>query len=79
MNRINAGQAKLANALKRLLENWEIVGETWKDKVRTEFEEKHLRELTDRVRSVLSAMDRLGEALGRAEQDCQGADRERLL
>jgi DNA phosphorothioation-dependent restriction protein DptG len=70
MSRVAAGQAKLAQSLKNLLEKWEIAQDYWKDSIRTEFEEKHLKELVDQTRSTLSAMDRLAEILARAEKEC---------
>ena len=70
MNRLSAGQTKLSQAMKTLRERWDAVQEHWKDRVRDEFEEKHLREIQERVRATLGAMDRLREVVERAERDC---------
>jgi hypothetical protein len=67
---IDAGQTKLAKSLKSLLEVWQTTQEHWNDAVRVEFEERYLLELTKRVRSTLAAMDRLQEALHRAQSEC---------
>ncbi|MBY0586130.1 hypothetical protein K2X85_03075 [bacterium] len=75
MASIDAGQTKLARSLKVLLEAWDITQEHWNDSVKVEFEKNHLEELTKRVRSTLTAMDRLQEALRRAEQECGDRDR----
>lgn len=70
MNRLNAGQTKLSHAMKSLRERWDMVEGHWKDRVRTEFEQQYLRDIQERVRSTLDAMDRLREVLDRAERDC---------
>lgn len=71
MARIDAGQTKLAHSMKSLRESWDVAQEHWRDRVRVEFEEKYLREMEDRVRSTLGAMERLAELLNRAERDCR--------
>jgi chemotaxis regulatin CheY-phosphate phosphatase CheZ len=70
MASIDAGQTKLARSLKGLLDTWDSVQEHWTDSVRRDFEDRHLQELCQRVRSTLSAMDRLSEALRRARAEC---------
>lgn len=70
MNRLNAGQTKLSHAMRTLREKWADFEGHWKDRVRQEFEEKHLAELQERVRATLDAMDRLAEVIDRAERDC---------
>ena len=68
---LSAGRYQLANAFKSLKQEWEATECVWRDIVRREFAEDYFDPLTARLSSVLSAMDRLDEALGQMDRDCE--------
>lgn len=67
---VSAGSAKLNRALKALLLRWEETKSAWHDQVGREFEEKHLTELRDQSLTTLREMDKLGQVLQKARQEC---------
>ena len=68
---LSAGRYQLANAFKSLKQEWEATENIWRDIVRRDFAEHHFDPLAARLASVLAAMDRLDEALGQMERDCE--------
>jgi hypothetical protein len=71
MTSLDAGLAKLAQAMRKLSERWEVVEEHWKDSVRVTFEEKQLRPIEEQARATLNAMQRIQEVLRKAESECR--------
>ena len=67
---LSAGSSKLNLALKDLRLRWEETKTRWKDPVSEAFEENHWRPLEMQVQATLRAIDRLGQELGWARQDC---------
>ena len=67
---LSAGRYQLANAFKSLKLEWEATESVWRDIVRREFAQDYFDPLAARLSTVLSAMDRLDEALGQMNHDC---------
>lgn len=65
-----AGTGKLHHALKVLLAQWEDVKGRWDDPVSRVFEEQYLVTLEKQITVALRDMDRLGQQLARARQEC---------
>ena len=65
------GRYQLANAFKALKQEWEGTENVWRDVVRADFANAYWNPLAGRLASVLSAMDRLDEALAKMKQDCE--------
>jgi hypothetical protein len=65
------GRYQLSNAFKALKAEWESSENVWRDIVRKEFAEEQWEPLVARMASILSAMDRLDQALGQMKRDCE--------
>lgn len=57
-------------ATKTLYQRWDQTGETWRDAVRTQYEEQHLAQLEPTVLATLKAINRLSLVLARAIEEC---------
>ena len=68
---VDAGRAKLNQALKDLLAQWHHVQSSWRDAASRDFEAKQLGPIESDVRTGLGAMERLSEVLRRLHRDCQ--------
>ena len=68
---LSSGRYQLSNAFKSLKLEWEATENVWRDVVRKDFAESHWEPVAARLASVLSAMDRLDQALGQMKQDCE--------
>ena len=67
---LSAGRYQVANAFKALKAEWEATENVWRDAVRRDFAQDHWDPLACRLSSVLTAMDRLDNALAQLKQDC---------
>jgi len=67
---LSSGRYQLANAFKSLKQEWEATENVWRDVVRKEFADDHWDPLAGRLSSVLTAMDRLDQALAQLKHDC---------
>jgi len=65
------GRYQLSNAFKALKAEWDATENVWRDVVRKEFAEEYWEPLAARMSSILTAMDRLDQALSRMKQDCE--------
>jgi hypothetical protein len=68
---MSAHSSRLQHAHKDLREKWDIARETWTDQVAREFEKNHLDPLQHLVKSTLTGMDKLSEALGKIRRQCE--------
>jgi hypothetical protein len=68
---VAAGRYQLANAFKSFKQEWESTENVWRDVVRKDFAETYFDPLSTRVSSVLTAMDRLDQALAQMKLDCE--------
>jgi hypothetical protein len=67
---LSAGSSKLNLALKTLRLRWEETQIHWHDPVSQAFAENHWRPLEAQVQSTLRGIDRLGQELAQARQEC---------
>jgi hypothetical protein len=67
---LSAGSSKLNLALKDLRIRWEEAKTRWHDPVSEAFEETYWKPLEMQVQATLRAIDRLGQELSRARQEC---------
>lgn len=65
-----AGTGKLHHSFKVLLAQWEDVKARWDDPVSRVFEEQYLVALEKQLAVALRDIDRLGQQLSRARQEC---------
>ena len=65
------GRYQLANAFKTLKLAWQSTDAVWRDQVRKDFEETYWGPLEARLASVLTAIDRLDQALGQMKRECE--------
>lgn len=65
------GRYQLSNAFKALKQEWESTENFWRDAVRKDFADTHWEPLAARMSSILTAMDRLDQALTMMKQDCE--------
>lgn len=70
---LETGTGRIAQAFGRLKDRLKDVREQWTDDTLRRFEQDHLREIPNRLRLLLSAMEQLNGTLAQAERDC--ADR----
>ena len=68
---MSAHSSRLQHAHKDLREKWDIARETWTDQVASEFEKNHLDPIQHLVKSTLTGMDKLSEALGKIRRQCE--------
>ncbi len=67
---LHAHGAKLNDALKRLLHDWDDVRRQWDDPASRRFYEEHVAPLEPTVRTALSAIDQMAAVLQQVERDC---------
>ena len=65
------GRSQLTNAFKSLKQQWETAQTIWRDVVRKEFADEHWDPLEARLSAVLTAIDRLDQALAQMKKDCE--------
>ena len=66
-----SGRSQLSNAFKTLKQEWDATENVWRDIIRKEFAADHFDPLAARLSSVLTAMDRLDQALAQMKQECE--------
>ncbi len=64
------GRYQLASAMKTLTVRWEQTCQSWRDAVRHEFTRRYWNTLEGQLPSLLTAIDRLDQALARMKQEC---------
>jgi hypothetical protein len=67
---VSTSRTRLVSSLKELLGRWDRVRAQWDDPVRREFEAEFIAPLDGKVRSGVSAMERMQELLDRARKEC---------
>ncbi len=63
-------RGRLQGALKELRARWDQAKAKWDDPMSREFEKRYLAPLEPRVRSTLSAMEKMDSILAQARRDC---------
>jgi hypothetical protein len=66
-------RAKLVQATKKLLSDWQRVREVWRDDNCLLFDKKYITPLETSIRAATVAMERMTGLIDRAEHDCGDA------
>jgi hypothetical protein len=66
-------RAKLVQATKKLLSDWQRVREAWRDDNCVQFDKKYVAPLEASIRAATVAMERIASLIDRAEYDCGDA------
>jgi hypothetical protein len=64
-------RAKLVQATKKLMIDWQQVRETWRDENCHQFDKRYMSPLESYVRAAMVAMERMGAMLDIAQQECK--------
>jgi hypothetical protein len=64
------GRAKLIQAAKQLMRDWQQAQEAWRDENCRQFDKKYMAPLELTIRSAASAMERMDAMLDSAQRDC---------
>ena len=65
------GRAKLVQAGKKLLSDWQQTRENWRDENARSFEQQYMAPLEASIRGAVLAMERMNSALEGARHDCR--------
>lgn len=71
-------RAKLIQAAKQLMTQWQQTQEAWRDDNCQQFDKKYMTPLESSIRAAAQAMERMDTMLDSAQQDCAdstGCDR----
>lgn len=63
-------RAKLVQAAKKLMADWQQVRETWHDENCRQFDKRYMASLESSIRAAVVAMERMGTMLDSAQQEC---------
>jgi hypothetical protein len=63
-------RAKLIQAAKQLLTDWQQAKEAWRDDNCQQFDKKYMTPLESSIRAAAQAMERMDTMLDGAQQDC---------
>lgn len=63
-------RAKLMQAAKKLMADWQQAKEAWRDDNCQQFDKKYMAPLELSIRAAALAMERIGAMLDGAQQDC---------
>jgi hypothetical protein len=67
---LTVGKTKLVQSLKDLMMRWEKTKANWDDPMSADLERTVLEPLEPKVRSAVTAMEKMGEMLARAKREC---------
>lgn len=65
------GRAKLVQAGKKLMSDWQETRDNWRDENARRFEQQYMAPLEANIRSAVLAIERIGTAIEAARQDCK--------
>ena len=63
-------RAKLIQAAKKLMAEWQQVKEAWRDENCQQFDKKYMSPLESSIRAAALAMERMETMIDGAQQDC---------
>lgn len=63
-------RAKLIQAAKKLMADWQQVQEAWRDENCRQFDKKYMTPLESSIRAAASAMERMETMIDGVQQDC---------
>jgi hypothetical protein len=64
-------RAKLVQAAKKLLSDWQRAKEAWRDQNCVQFEKRYVAPLESDIRAAVVAMERMAAMIEKAQHDCQ--------
>jgi hypothetical protein len=64
-------RAKLVQASKKLLSDWQRVREAWRDENSAQFDQKVILPLETNIRAAVLAMERMAALIDKAQHDCR--------
>jgi hypothetical protein len=64
-------QAKLTDARKKLLAQWDSTQSDWNDAVSRRFGEKYLTPMEKNIQVAIAAMEQMQDVLRRIKRDCE--------
>lgn len=64
-------RAKLVQASKKLLSDWQRAKAAWRDQNCRQFEKKYVAPLESDIRAAVMAMERIAALIDKAQHDCQ--------
>ncbi|MBM4068842.1 MAG: hypothetical protein FJ271_07835 [Planctomycetes bacterium] len=67
---LDTGRYQLYSTLKTASAHWDQTQTAWRDQVARDFAEQTWTPLEQKAKQVLSAIDRLGQIIVRARQEC---------
>jgi len=67
---ITSSRAKMLGAMKDLMLRWDRCREEWNDEASRNVDERILQPLEPRMRSAVTAMEKMGQILIKARHDC---------
>jgi len=67
---LHTGRNRLSKAAKELRDQWRESREVWNDANAREFAKRHLEPLGPQITLMVTAINRLGEVLEKAERAC---------
>ncbi len=65
------GRAKLVQAGKKLMTEWQQTRENWRDENARRFEQQYMAPLEANIRAAVLAIERIGSAIEAARQECK--------
>lgn len=68
---VQVSRARLFGALKELRGRWSRIRDQWDDEAARSFEETVLDPLEPRVRSAVTALEKMGQILGTVRRECE--------
>ncbi|MCA9286390.1 MAG: hypothetical protein KDA22_14285 [Phycisphaerales bacterium] len=68
---VTVSRARLFGALKELRIRWRRIKDSWDDPASRHFEESVIEPLEPRVRSAVSALEKMGQILIVVRRDCE--------
>jgi hypothetical protein len=71
-------RAKLIQAAKKLIVDWQQARETWRDENCRQFEKKYISPLESNIRAAAQAMERIGTMLDSAQRDSRDSTEDGL-
>ena len=68
---VSVGRARLFGALKELRQRWSRIHDVWNDPASQHFEQTVIDPLEPRVRSAVTALEKMGQILATVRRECE--------
>jgi hypothetical protein len=65
------GRARLVQAAKKLMTDWQQTRENWRDENARRFEQQYMAPLEANIRAAVLAIERIGSAIEAARHECK--------